>query len=78
MKHTFAVNVFGATYMIQAAIGIGAMPSGGRIINVGSIFSKMGTKATAIYAAAKAAQDSLTTSWAGEVRFLNPLILLFS
>lgn len=45
------------------------MPSGGRIINVGSIVSKMGLSDTAMYAAAKAAQDSLTASWASEVSF---------
>ncbi|KAK6828477.1 hypothetical protein PG987_011818 [Apiospora arundinis] len=43
------------------------MPSGGRIINIGSIFSKMGTRDTAIYDAAKAAQDRLNASWAGEL-----------
>jgi short-subunit dehydrogenase len=43
------------------------MPRGGRIINIGSVISKMGKAYAAIYAAGKAAQDSLTASWAGEV-----------
>lgn len=43
------------------------MPRGGRILNIGTIVSKMGMAVAAVYGAAKAAQDSLTASWAGEV-----------
>jgi NAD(P)-dependent dehydrogenase (short-subunit alcohol dehydrogenase family) len=43
------------------------MPKGGRIKNIGAVISKMGKTHAAIYAAGKAAQDSLTASWAGEV-----------
>ncbi|KAK6844710.1 hypothetical protein PG995_014820 [Apiospora arundinis] len=63
----FGVNVFGPLYMIQAVVGAGKMPRGGRIINIGSIASKMGLQVASIYAAAKAAQDSMTASWAGEL-----------
>ncbi|GJN75449.1 short-chain dehydrogenase [Purpureocillium lilacinum] len=63
----FTTNTFGPHYLTQAVVGIGKMPSGGRIINVGSIVSKMGLSDTAMYAAAKAAQDSLTASWASEL-----------
>ena len=53
--------------MTQAIVDIGKMPRGGRILNIGSIASKMGMAAMATYSAAKAAQDSLTASWASEV-----------
>lgn len=43
------------------------MPRGGRVINIGSVASKLGMAPTAIYAAAKAAQDSLTYSLAMEL-----------
>ena len=66
----FGVNVFGTIYMIQAAIDVGKMPKGGRIINIGSIASKMSPQGAGVYCATKAAQDSLTASWAGEVSFL--------
>jgi NAD(P)-dependent dehydrogenase (short-subunit alcohol dehydrogenase family) len=44
------------------------MPSGGRIINVSSIASKMGIANMPVYGASKAALDSMTYSWAAEVR----------
>ncbi|KAK6948612.1 hypothetical protein Daesc_010382 [Daldinia eschscholtzii] len=64
---TFATNVYGQLFMTQAAIDLGRMPPGGRIINIGSIASKIQNPLIGIYAASKAAQDSLTTSWAGEL-----------
>lgn len=67
IKAEFGVHVFGPIYLTQAVIGIGKMPRGGRIINVGSVASKIGIEIGAVYGAAKAAQDSLTTSWAGHV-----------
>jgi NAD(P)-dependent dehydrogenase (short-subunit alcohol dehydrogenase family) len=68
LEREFGVNVFGTVYMIQAVVGAGKMPKGGRIINVGSIASKTLPPVGPVYCAAKAAQDSLTTLWAGEVR----------
>lgn len=65
----FGINVFGSVYLTQAVIGLGKMPRGGRIINVGSIASKLGPEVSAVYGASKAAQDSLTASWAGQVSF---------
>ncbi|KAK8038441.1 hypothetical protein PG993_006852 [Apiospora rasikravindrae] len=67
LNDAFGVNVYGTLYMSQAVVGTGKMPQGGRIINVGSISSKTGPNQTGIYAAAKAAQDSMTTSLAGEL-----------
>ncbi|KAJ6438390.1 proteasome subunit alpha [Purpureocillium lavendulum] len=69
----FSVNTFGPHYLIQAVVGVGKMPQGGRIINVGSIVSKMGLSTSAMYAAAKAAQDSLTASWAAEVSLASSM-----
>lgn len=61
------MNVFGTIYVTQAVVDLGKMPRGGRIINIGSIASKQGIASVPIYCAAKAAQDSLTESLAGEV-----------
>ena len=67
LESLFGVNVYGPIYLTQAVVSIGKMPKGGRILNIGTVVSKMGMALAAIYAAAKAAQDSLTASWAGEV-----------
>ena len=53
--------------MTQAVLKLGQMPPGGRIINVGSIVSKMGPSMMGIYASCKAATDALMTTWAMEV-----------
>lgn len=74
----FGVNVFGPIYLTQAVIGIGKMPKGGRIINVGSIASKLNPEVSAVYGAAKAAQDALTASWAGQVSFLSNKISMLT
>lgn len=67
LQQSFGVNVFGIIYMSQAAVDVGKMSRGGRIINIGTVASKGGYEGIGVYAAAKAAQDSLTESWAGEV-----------
>jgi NAD(P)-dependent dehydrogenase (short-subunit alcohol dehydrogenase family) len=51
--------------MIQAAVPV--MPQGGRIINIGSIASKIGVAPIALYGAAKAANDALTYALAMDV-----------
>ena len=66
LDNEFSVNVFGVIYMTQAVVGIGQMPKGGRIINVGSIASKI-LVPSLVYTVTKAAQDALTTLLAGEV-----------
>lgn len=65
----FAVNVFGAIYVTKAVVNY--MPRGGRIINIGSVVSKLGLAVPGIYSATKAAMDSLTFSWAAEVSTLK-------
>ncbi|KAJ4148073.1 hypothetical protein LMH87_002561 [Akanthomyces muscarius] len=67
----FGANVFGATYLTQAVVTVGKMPKGGRIINVGTAASRMQLDSYAVYAAAKAAQDALTSAWAGELGFTH-------
>ncbi|KPM38129.1 hypothetical protein AK830_g8429 [Neonectria ditissima] len=67
LEYEFGVNVFGVIYMVRAVVNEGKMPKGGRIINIGTVASKMTSRGTAVYSAAKAAQDSLTTSWADEL-----------
>lgn len=67
LEKEFSINVFGVVYTTQAVIKTGKMPKGGRIINVGSIASKILPQGNSVYAATKSAQDSLTTAWAYEV-----------
>ena len=67
LQREFGSNVFGTVYLTQAVVDIGKMPQGGRIINISSIASKQGLGGVSVYSAAKAAQDSLTASFAGEV-----------
>jgi NAD(P)-dependent dehydrogenase (short-subunit alcohol dehydrogenase family) len=66
LEYEFGVNVFGAIYMTQAVVGVGQMPKGGRIINIGSIAAKL-LVPSLLYCVTKAAQDALTTLLAGEV-----------
>ncbi|KAI1295182.1 hypothetical protein F5Y03DRAFT_399320 [Xylaria venustula] len=63
----FGVNAFGVVYMVQAVVGLGKMPRGGRILNVGSIASKTCSAGVSLYNAAKAAQDSLTAGLASDL-----------
>lgn len=67
LQREFGLNVFGTIYLTQAVTDVGKMPKGGRIINISSIASKLGLAGVTVYSAAKAAQDSLTASFAGEV-----------
>jgi NAD(P)-dependent dehydrogenase (short-subunit alcohol dehydrogenase family) len=61
----FGANVYAPLFMMQATVPV--MPSGGRIINIGSIASKLGVAPIPLYDAAKAAQDALTFAMAMEV-----------
>jgi NAD(P)-dependent dehydrogenase (short-subunit alcohol dehydrogenase family) len=63
---TFDTNVKGTIYMTAAVVP--HMPHGGRIVNVSSTSSRLGQDTLPIYGASKAAIDSLTWSWAKEVR----------
>jgi NAD(P)-dependent dehydrogenase (short-subunit alcohol dehydrogenase family) len=60
------VNIKGTIFMAQAAVPL--IPPGGSVINVSSSSSKRGEHLIPIYGATKAAIDSLTYSWASEVR----------
>ena len=77
IEKIFAVNVNGPVFLTQAAIP--HMASGGRIINITSVGSKLGLQYLPIYGASKAALDSLSYSWALEVtlvfQFRNNSIL---
>ena len=66
LENEFGVNVFSVIYMTQAVVGVGQMPKGGRIINIGSTASKL-LVPSIVYTVTKAAQDALTTLLAGEV-----------
>lgn len=63
VEKTFNTCVLGPLYLIQAVYPY--MPEGGRIVNVGSVASKLGIEP--VYGAAKAAMDALTFSLARDV-----------
>ena len=65
IERTFATIVYGSIFMMQAAAPY--MPRGGRIINIGSVASKLGAGDLPLYSAAKAAMDQLTYAVAAEV-----------
>ncbi|KAI1104059.1 putative short-chain dehydrogenase [Jackrogersella minutella] len=67
LQKTFDVNVYGPVFLTQTVVGLGKMPRGGRIINIGSIGSRTFPPLLPTYAAAKAATDVLTVLWAGEL-----------
>ncbi|KAH8883521.1 NAD(P)-binding protein [Thozetella sp. PMI_491] len=50
--------LYGPIFMIQQVVP--KMPRGGRIINIGSIASKMGTPMSPVYAAGKASLDTIS------------------
>jgi NAD(P)-dependent dehydrogenase (short-subunit alcohol dehydrogenase family) len=54
----FAVQVKGPFFLTQALLGV--LADGGRIVNVGSGLSRLTFASSSIYAAAKAAMDTLT------------------
>ncbi|KAI5461947.1 hypothetical protein BGZ63DRAFT_423265 [Mariannaea sp. PMI_226] len=65
LVNMFNVNVFSAIYMIQAVVPW--MPAGGRIINIGSVASKLGLVGLPVYGATKAAVGALTFSMSHEL-----------
>jgi NAD(P)-dependent dehydrogenase (short-subunit alcohol dehydrogenase family) len=71
MIKSFQVAVVGPVLLLQAAYA--HMPQNGRIINIGSVASKMGFHQMAVYGAVKAAMDQLTWTLAQEVRL--PLLV---
>ncbi|CAM1503493.1 Fc.00g010840.m01.CDS01 [Cosmosporella sp. VM-42] len=62
---TFQVAVVGPVLLLQATYP--HMPHGGRIVNIGSVASKLGFVQMPIYASAKAAMDQLTFTLAREI-----------
>ncbi|PWY88143.1 short chain dehydrogenase [Aspergillus heteromorphus CBS 117.55] len=65
MATTFAVNVFGPVYLMQAAVP--HMPPHSRVVNIGSVASKLGISGSPLYGASKAAMDALTFAMAMEL-----------
>ncbi|EHK20989.1 uncharacterized protein TRIVIDRAFT_223455 [Trichoderma virens Gv29-8] len=62
----FHPNVRGPHLLIRAALPYIASP-GGRIVNIGSVVSRTGTKFAALYTASKAALNTLSLAWAEEL-----------
>ncbi|KAI8623466.1 NAD(P)-binding protein [Xylariaceae sp. FL1651] len=63
ISSVFHTNFQGPFLLVQAALPY--MPRGGRIINISTVLSRMGLHSP-VYAASKAALDSLTYTWALE------------
>lgn len=74
VEKTFAVNVYGPLSVIQSVVPV--MPRGGRIINIGSVGSKLGTPESPIYVASKGAMDALIFAMAKEVCVPPPQMLV--
>jgi NAD(P)-dependent dehydrogenase (short-subunit alcohol dehydrogenase family) len=66
IRSEFEVNVFGLTYMTQAALPA-LIASKGAILNISSAAGHKPVPGGSIYAASKAAVESLTRSWALEL-----------
>lgn len=67
IQDDFALNYLGPLYMIQEVVPF--MPSGGRIVNIGGLVSRMYVPGAPAYGASKAAMDHSTRVLAAEVRF---------
>lgn len=65
LESVFAASLFSALYMIQETYP--HMSNGGRIVNIGSIASKLAIPIMPLYATVKAALDTLTFSIAEEL-----------
>ncbi|KAH8179324.1 enoyl-(Acyl carrier protein) reductase domain-containing protein [Sarocladium implicatum] len=65
MMKSYEVAVVGPVLLLQAAYS--HMPQHGRVINIGSVASKMGFYQMGIYGAVKAAMDQLTWTLAQEL-----------
>lgn len=61
----FHKNVRAAFLIIQAAVP--HMPSGGRIVNIGSVVAKMGHRMLPVFSASKAALTAMSVSLAEEL-----------
>lgn len=66
-EEVFSTNVR-APYFLTAALAPGMVANGrGSIVNVSSVVARVGTAGTSVYAASKAAIESLTRTWAAEL-----------
>ncbi|KAK4044161.1 hypothetical protein C8A01DRAFT_43077 [Parachaetomium inaequale] len=66
VQKAFALNTFSTLYTAQAAAP--HMPSGGRIVNIGTVVSRLNhMSGVAVYGASKAAQEYLTGALAAEL-----------
>ncbi|KAK5654493.1 hypothetical protein OQA88_7121 [Cercophora sp. LCS_1] len=66
VQKAFALNTFSTLYPIQAAAP--HMPRGGRIVNIGTVVSKItNLPGVSVYGASKAAQDYLTAALSTEL-----------
>jgi NAD(P)-dependent dehydrogenase (short-subunit alcohol dehydrogenase family) len=66
VQKAFALNTFSTLYSAQAAAPY--IPSGGRIVNIGTVVSRIHTiPGVGVYGASKAAQEYLTAALAAEV-----------
>ena len=69
---SYEVAVVGPVLLLQAAYS--HIPQHGRVINIGTVASKMGFYQMGIYGAVKAAMDQLTWTLAQEVRSLSVFV----
>lgn len=75
MHEVYAVNVFGATMMAQAAAKIFKKQKAGNIINIASTASLKGFANGSVYASSKFALRGLTQCWQAELRPFNVRVM---
>jgi len=76
VQQAFAVNTFSTLYAVQAAVPHMPSGGGGRIVNVGSVVSRMThLPGVSVYGASKAAQEFLTGALATEVGLPLPYLI---
>ncbi|MFC2175716.1 SDR family oxidoreductase [Bacteroidota bacterium] len=75
MKYVYAVNVFGAAMVGQAAARIFKQQRSGNIINIGSTASQKGYAKGSVYASSKFALRGLSQCWQAELRPFNVRVM---
>ncbi|RKO83713.1 dehydrogenase, partial [Blyttiomyces helicus] len=67
----FAINTKGAFFLVTSALDLGLLQDHGRIINITSVKSRLGSPNNGVHGASKAAVEAFSRSWASELGSRN-------
>ncbi|RKO89213.1 hypothetical protein BDK51DRAFT_27544 [Blyttiomyces helicus] len=67
----FAINTKGVFFLVTSALELGLLHDHGRIINITSVASRLGSSNGGVYGASKAALEAISRSWASELGSRN-------